>query len=142
QNGSGRFFITGGTLPPGASSYVPRKADADLLEHLREGEFCYVLTTRQMGKSSLMVRTANRLRAEGVSVAMLDLTALGRNLTAEQWYGGLLLLLGEQLDLSDAVEEFWLNHAWLGPMQRWMEALDHIAFTLLRKNLVIFVDEI
>src|SRR5689334_6187554 len=91
QNDSGRFFITGGTLPLEASSYVTRKADAELLEHLLEGEFCHVLTTRQMGKSSLMVRTASRLRAEGVSVAMLDLTALGRNLTAEQWYGGLLL---------------------------------------------------
>jgi len=142
QNGSGRFFITGGTLPPEASSYVPRQADDALLKHLREGEFCYVLTTRQMGKSSLMVRTATRLRAEGVSVVMLDLTAVGRNLTAEQWYGGLLLLLGEQLNLSDAVEAYWRSHAWLGPMQRWMEALDHIAFTLLTENLVIFVDEI
>jgi hypothetical protein len=41
-----------------------------------------------MGKSSLMVRTAARLREEGVGVAVLDLTAIGQNLSAEQWYGG------------------------------------------------------
>src|SRR5579871_4266201 len=142
QTGAGRFFITGGTLPPNASSYIARQADADLLERLREGDFCYVLTTRQMGKSSLMVRTADALRAEGVSVVMLDLTALGRNLSVEQWYGGLLLLLGEQLDLADPMEDFWLNHPWLGPLQRWMEALDQIALTQRTGNLVLFVDEI
>ena len=49
-----------------------------------------MLTSRQMGKSSLMVRTAARLREEGVGVAVLDLTATGQNLTAEQWYDGLL----------------------------------------------------
>ena len=36
-----------------------RQADIDLLEGLRQGQFCYVLTARQMGKSSLMVRATN-----------------------------------------------------------------------------------
>ena len=56
------FYVTGGTLPPDASSYVERQADRDLLASLRAGEYCYVLNTRQMGKSSLMIRTASRLR--------------------------------------------------------------------------------
>ncbi len=53
-----RFYVTGGTLPTDAPSYVARRADTDLLETLRRGEFCYVLDTRQMGESSLMVRAA------------------------------------------------------------------------------------
>src|SRR6266852_2355221 len=96
-----RFYVTGGTLRQDAPCYVERRADRDLYEGLTRGEFCYVLTSRQMGKSSLMVRTAARLREVGVAVAVLDLTAIGQKLTPEQWYDGLLVRLGQQLDLED-----------------------------------------
>src|SRR5258706_9767580 len=117
------FFVTGGTLRHDAPSYVERQADSHLLEGLKQREFCYVLTARQMGKSSLMLRTANRLRHDGVFVVMLDLTAIGQNLTAEQWYDGLLRSLSPQVGLEKELETFWLANPRLGPLQRWMAAL-------------------
>jgi AAA-like domain len=110
-----RFYQIGGSLVPNAPSYVIRRADEALYDGLIQGEFCYVLTPRQMGKSSLMVRTAARLRTEGVAVAVLDLTAIGQNLSPVQWYDGLHALLALSLDLEDELEEFWLAHSRLGP---------------------------
>ncbi len=74
----GEFFNTGGgTLDAEAPSYVARMADDQLYDGLSRGEYCYVLTARQTGKSSLALRIAERLRAEGTAVAQLDLTTLG-----------------------------------------------------------------
>ena len=40
---------------------MPRQADEYSYGALSEGEFCYVLTSEQMGKYSLMARAAMRL---------------------------------------------------------------------------------
>src|SRR5499426_1124775 len=136
------FYVTGGTLRRDAPSYVERQADRTLYEDLLQGKFCYVLTSRQMGKSSLMVRTAARLREAGAGVAVLDLTAIGQNLNAEQWYDGLLGRIGQQLQLEDEIEEFWLNHPRLGSLQRWMSAITELVLPRYPGQLVIFVDEI
>jgi WD40 repeat protein len=120
------FYVTGGSLPANTPSYVERQADRDLWEALRNGEFCYVLTARQMGKSSLMVRAATRLREEGTRVAVLDLSSIGQNVDAEQWYYSLLGRLGELLELDDELEQYRQAQARLGPLRRFMAALEHV----------------
>jgi TolB-like protein/Flp pilus assembly protein TadD len=136
------YFTTGGTLKFDAPSYVEREADRELFQALSQGEFCYVLTSRQMGKSSLMVRTANRLRAGGAHVPVLDLTAIGLNVTPEQWYDGLLERMGPQIRLEDELEDFWLQNERLSPVQRFFGALRHVALSRLDGPLLIFIDEI
>jgi len=136
------FYVTGGTLRPDAPCYIDRQADKELCQALLDGEFCYVLTSRQMGKSSLMIRTVSRLRQEGVSVAVLDLTAIGQNLTIGQWYDGLISRLGQQLKLEDELLEFEESHPDLGPLQRWTSALEQVVLKQISGEVVIFVDEI
>lgn len=153
-------FHVGGTLRHDAPSYVLRRADNELLDGLLRGRFCYVLTSRQMGKSSLMVRAAHQLRNHGCTVLTLDLTAMGQNVTPDQWYGGLLGRIGRQLDMEDSLDDFWLSRQTTGPCQRFFSALSEKVLPQLQgmdKNagsrqagqsqsstgrLVIFVDEI
>src|SRR6202022_2408685 len=108
-----------------------------LFDALPRGDFCSVLTSRQMGKSSLTVRTAARLREAGVAVVRLDLQAIGQNLSPEEWYDGLLDRLGRQLQLTDALEAFWQAQSRLGPLQRWMTALREVVLARLPGRLVI-----
>ncbi len=136
------FYVTGGSLPEDACSYVERQADRDLLTALRAGQFCYVLDSRQVGKSSLMVRAAAKLRAENWRVAVLDLSACGQNVSPEQWYFGMLFAIGDQLHIEDELEAFWGKHAGLGLVQRWIEAVGQVALAQSSEPLVIFIDEI
>ncbi|MBC8353420.1 MAG: AAA-like domain-containing protein [Planctomycetes bacterium] len=136
------FYVTGGTLGVDTPSYVPRNADEQLYQTLSKGEFCYVLTSRQMGKSSLMVRTAARLREANTRVAVIDLTAIGVNVTAEQWYEGLLLRLGRQLGIEDELEAFADERRDLNPLQRWLLAVESIVLDRVEDQIVVFIDEI
>lgn len=136
------FYVIGGTLRRDAPSYIARDADEQLYRVLKKGEVCFVLTARQMGKSSLMVQTAARLREEGAAVAVLDLTALGQNLNEEEWYSGLLEIIGEQLNLEHELQEFWSQNQMLGCLQRWMLALREVVLPNASDRVVIFIDEI
>ena len=75
------FFVVGGTLKREAASYVKRPVDDEILRLTLGGNYCNVLAARQTGKSSLMVRTSERLKQEGVRTVIIDLTSIGSNVS-------------------------------------------------------------
>ena len=136
------FFVAGGTLRYDSPSYIRRPADEELFQAALRGEFCYVLTARQMGKSSLMVRTACRLQENGRQTAIIDLTRIGTGMKAEQWYLGLLMSLATQLNLQTNPRTWWQAHENLGPVQRFVNFLHEIVLVEAKQRVVIFIDEI
>lgn len=138
-------YIVGGTVQAGGGIYISREADEELLRLCRAGEFCYVLTPRQMGKSSLMVATMERLAAEGIRSVEIDLTEMGSKLselTAEQWYLGLTDCIVDQLDLAVDYIAWWDERTHLGLTQRLSQFLRQGVLEQVSEPVVIFIDEI
>ena len=139
------YYQVGGSLTNNAPNYVKRQADDDFYNGLKAGEFCYVLNSRQMGKSSLQVRTIQRLRHDGIACAAIDISEIGnRGVTPEQWYAGLLRILENNFNLSDVVNvrTWWRDRNFLTPVQRLSEFIETILLANISSNIVIFIDEI
>jgi hypothetical protein len=137
------FFVAGGTLWREAPSYIHRPADEELLKLALAGEYCNVLAARQMGKSSLMVQTANRLHAAGVRTAILDISTLGGGIsTPEAWFFGFLDELAVQLGLEEDINAWWDSHAHHNAVQRFSNFLRDVLLAQVAGPIVVFVDEI
>jgi hypothetical protein len=135
-------FKAGGTLHRDAPSYVTRPADDELFERVLKGDYCYILTPRQMGKSSLMIRTAGRLRQRGFQAAIVDLSGLGTQATGEQWYLGVCKCLAQDLDLSIELGQWWREQGGMTPAQRFDIFLHDAVLAEVASPVVVFVDEI
>jgi adenylate cyclase len=136
----------GGSLDSNAPTYVTRQADAVFYKALKAGQFCYVLNSRQMGKSSLRVRAMQRLQREGTVCAFIDLTGMGKqDLTPEKWYAGIIQSLVSSCLLHSNFQwrTWWRERQdLLSPVQRLSLFLEEVLLAEVKQNIVIFVDEI
>ena len=138
-------YQVGGCLTIDSPTYVIRQADTDLYQNLKQGNYCYILNSRHMGKSSLRVRIMNRLQTEGIICAALDLTIIGsQQTTIEQWYAGVIYRLVNNLKLSKRFDfrNWWRSLDLLSPVQRFSEFIEQILLREIRGKIIIFIDEI
>ncbi|MGF1458112.1 MAG: AAA-like domain-containing protein [Leptolyngbyaceae cyanobacterium] len=139
-------YQVGGSLSLTLPSYVYREADRHLPRLLLQGEFCYVLNSRQMGKSSLLVHTLRHLEEAGRRYATLDITSLGsQQVTAGQWYRGIVADLWRSLGLFSQghYKGWWEAQGDLSPAQKLRRFFQEVLLEgFPEDSFVILIDEI
>jgi CHASE2 domain-containing sensor protein len=139
------YYQVGGSLGNETPSYVERKADQQLYQALNKREFCYVFEARQMGKSSLIVKTRKRLQQKGSLCAIVDLSSLGsEEISPSQWYLGFVTAICLQFKLLKQFDlmSWWKAEKNISFPQRLSHFFDYLLKIFPDQDLYLFLDEI
>lgn len=114
-----------------------------MLKLCREGAFAYVLAPRQVGKSSLMIRTAETLINEGFQSVVIDLNLIGTHtISPNTWYLDFLSVVETELALDVDTYKWWQEHSNVGYTRRLALFFKEILLTEIQGKIIIFIDEI
>ncbi|MDY7014452.1 MAG: CHASE2 domain-containing protein [Cyanobacteriota bacterium] len=137
------YRCNGGSLSPDDPTYITRPADRKFYNALKQGGLCYVLNSRQMGKSSLVNKTMYELQKEGIACTSIDLSAIiGKNTADEPFYADLMRELTSGFQLQVNRREFRKRHSDLSPRQRFCVFVEEVLLVWVREPIIIFIDEI
>lgn len=122
--------------------YIERPADQALLAALERGEYAYVLSSRQTGKTSLMSRTLRKLSAKGYRCARIDLGGLGSVADPGEWYLSLAVEIAGEVGCEDSfAPASFAATRHLTPVQRFIRFLRALV-AQSTSPFVVFMDEI
>jgi len=133
---------TGRTVKARHLQYLHRPADDGLFVLCRENHSAFILTSPQMGKSSMIAQTADRLVKEQIHPIIIDLSQFPIPPREEDWFDKILMLLEEELDLSTDAVAWWEGHRFVPPPDRLLQVFENVILPETTQPLVLFLDEI
>ena len=146
KNRANYCYQVGGSISSDNYTYVMRSADKQLYEALLRGEFCYVFSPSQMGKSSLKVRTKKRLRKLGMACISLDMSYIcSRNINSKVWYKTIAFELWRRFKLTKKVDlkAWWRKQKERSEREKLLQCIkDVILPYVAAEKIYILIDEI
>jgi AAA-like domain/TIR domain len=134
--------VPGGTLDVDDPWYLPRPTDATALSVISQpGQTLTIKGPRQMGKSSLLMRTVKAALDLGKRVALLDFQLLDEQTKAEPdlFFPRFVSAIAEQLDLANGVEAMW-DSGYSNP-QNCTRCTERLILERVQEPCVIAIDE-
>ena len=133
----------GGTLNPRRHLYVERPDDEVLLKLLSEGQYVNVLTSRQMGKSSLMVRTAEIAHSGWRALChRRSRGGAGDTRRRDNYFLGLSNKIARDLKIKVDLPTWWTERVEETMNQRLMRFFREVVLEQVPGPVVCFLDEI
>jgi hypothetical protein len=100
-------FAVGGPVNSLEQVYISRDADAEFIALLGKGEFVNIVTSRQMGKTSLVYHAMAQLSRESYCFAYYDLSKLRFEKDRSIYFRTLLEGIHRDMSLDWSLESFW-----------------------------------
>jgi hypothetical protein len=132
-----------GTIDPQSAFYVIRSSDEVALNAIQgQGGIITIQGPRQMGKSSLLIRTLEKAVEVGKCAVFLDYQLIERDtLTdADKFYRRFCDWVTDELEMENRVDEFWDSP--LGNSQRCTRYFSRYLLKELNQPLALAMDEV
>jgi hypothetical protein len=138
-----RLELPSGTMDPESRFYIEREGDALCRTDIaRQGVTITTKAPRQLGKSSLLVRTMERAAVADKTVAFLDFQLLDCETleSPEAFFRTLCHWITDELGLANEVDRFWETK--LGYVQRCSRYFRRHVLHAVDGSLVLAMDEV
>ncbi len=124
--------------------YVQRPVDAELLDHCQNARPTYILQSPQMGKTSLIAHTIEKLNANTHQGVRIDLSQFPLSQREEDWFYNIVRILDDQLDLTTDVITWWSKPSVfaLPPYIRLTKLMTEVILPEMNMPIVLFIDEV
>lgn len=143
--------MKGTALPAKDRTYVERVADEELYQFLQSDEIgkgvCCILGSPQMGKSSLMAKTAHKLSKEKYICFQITLNQSAPNISESSFYLSILRIVcnrfkSTEKNLIGELDSFWAENQNLLPMIQFQRFLKDLLSSFKIQKLILFIDNI
>ncbi|NEZ68291.1 TIR domain-containing protein [Leptolyngbyaceae cyanobacterium CCMR0082] len=133
-----------GTMQADSQFYIQRAGDRIALQVMQRGSIFSVLGPRQMGKSSLLMRTMTEAYKQQKQVIFLDfqLTETAALLDADLFYRRFCELLSHQLGMASQVDRWWQQYEAFGNPDRCSSYIQDYLLKELDGSIFLAMDEV